>query len=88
MTLVTSARFALAAAAALFRRPGLWATAVMQMCRFAAAGWWRRPPFLPLPTPELLRFRAEAMYGDPERAPAPGDVIAWLEWCRRQRMKF
>ncbi|CAN5848967.1 hypothetical protein BH23ACT2_BH23ACT2_08370 [soil metagenome] len=69
-------------AAALARRPTLWATAVIQVARLARPRWWRRPPFLPLPEPAYLRFRLETQYGD-DRAPEPADVIAYLRWCRR-----
>ena len=71
------------AALAVARRPRLWGVAVAQGLRLAAPGWWRRWPPLPLPDPAYLRFRLQTAYGDPERGPAPGDVVAYLEWCRR-----
>ena len=69
------------AALAVVVRPSLWAVAVVQLFRLAAPGWWRRPPFLPRPDPEYLRFRLRTAYGD-DRAPAPGDVVTYLHWCR------
>jgi hypothetical protein len=71
------------AVVALVRRPRLWPTALRQVWRLAPTGWWRRPPFLPLPDREYLGFRMQTMYGDASRAPEPGDVVTYLEWCRR-----
>jgi hypothetical protein len=71
----------LPAAAAVARRPQLWAVAVRQTLRLAAPGWWRRWPPAPLPDPAYLRFRFQTAFGTGE--PAPADVIAYLEWCRR-----
>jgi hypothetical protein len=71
-------------AAALARRPRLWATAARQVAVLAPAGWWRRPPWLPLPDAAYLAFRLQTQYGgDGRTAPSPGDVVHYLEWCRR-----
>jgi alpha-beta hydrolase superfamily lysophospholipase len=70
------------AAAAVVVRPGLWATAVVQVFRLAPGGWWRRWPPVPVPDPEYLRFRLQTQYGDPSRDPEPADLVAYLEWCR------
>lgn len=70
------------AAAAVGRRPRLWPTALVQARRLAPDGWWRRPPFLPLPDRAWLAFRLKTAYGDGRRVPPPGDVVAWLSWCR------
>ena len=70
---------------ALLRRPDLWPTAVGQLFRLAAPGWWRRRPFLPLPDPDYLAFRLQTMYGDPAHRPEPGDVVVYLDWCRKYR---
>jgi hypothetical protein len=51
----------------------------------AAPGWWHRRPWLPLPDPAYLRFRLVTQYGDPEHAPEPADVVAYLHWCRSYR---
>jgi hypothetical protein len=62
-------------------RPGLWWTALRQARRLARPRWWGAPPFLPLPDRAYLRFRLETQYGSGGR-PDPGDVVAYLEWCR------
>jgi hypothetical protein len=64
-------------------RPALWGTALRQSRRLAPPGWWRRAPFLPVPSGEYLAFRMTTQYGDPGHRPAPHDVVAYLEWCRR-----
>ena len=66
-------------------RPWLWATAVRQAFVLASPGWWRRAPFLPAPDPVYLRFRLQTMYGDPDHEIEPGDLVTYLEWCRRTR---
>ena len=68
---------------AIVRRPSLWATAVRQVRRTAAPRWWARPPFVPAPPPAYRRFRIVTQYGDPEHPPVPGDVVNYLEWCKR-----
>ena len=79
----------LAAVAAVAVRPGLWWTAVTQVARLAPSGWWRRWPPVPLPDPGYLRFRLQTAYGDPDRPPAPDDVVAYLVWCKRmERMRL
>jgi hypothetical protein len=72
----------LPAAWAVLRRPSLWGVALAVVWRLAVPGWWRRPPFLPLPDRDYLRFRMSTAYGDPTAAPTPGDVVAYLHWCR------
>lgn len=66
---------------AVLRRPWLWGVAL----RLAPRGWWRRSPHLPLPDREYLRFRMVTMYGDATHVPEPGDLVTYLEWCRRFR---
>ena len=73
------------AARAVLVRPDLWTVAAVQTVRLARPRWWRHWPPLPLPDPAYLRFRLQTAYGDPERPPAPADVVAWLEWCRDLR---
>jgi hypothetical protein len=69
-------------ARAVAARPALWPTAVGQVARLARPGWWRRWPPLPLPDRAYLEFRVRTAYGGPDRAVEPGDVLAWLAWCR------
>ena len=78
------AAFSGPAVRAVVVRPHLWATALRQAGRLAAPGWWRRAPFLPLPDPDYLAFRMETQYGSAGHEPAPGDLVAYLEWCRAQ----
>lgn len=81
-------RWWLGVAAALVRRPDLWATAVVMALRLARPGWWRRAPFLPLPAAEYLRFRMETQYGGDGTAWAdPRDLVTYLAWCRRTRVR-
>lgn len=72
-------------AGAVLVRPWLWATAARQVMVLAPPRWWRRPPYLPLPDPAYLAFRLETMYGQRARPPQPGDVVAYLRWCRMHR---
>jgi hypothetical protein len=37
-----------------------------------------------VPDAGYLRFRMITAYGDPDRVPAPNDVITYLRWCRDQ----
>lgn len=72
----------LPAAAAVAAHPELWATALRQAVRLAPARWWRHPPHLPVPPRGYLAFRLETMYGHAVPRPEPGDVVAYLRWCR------
>ena len=67
---------------AVVRRPHLWLVALRAWRAHVPNGWWRRTPFLPVPDRAWLRFRLQTAYGDPNRAPEPGDVLTWLEWSR------
>ena len=75
--------WAVSAAVAVAVRPRLWGVAVTQAFRLAAPGWWRRWPPVPRPDPAYLRFRFQTAFGDAEAGPAPADVVAYLQWCRR-----
>ena len=68
---------------AVVARPTLWPAALRQLARTSRSGWWRRPPFLPLPDRAYVRFRLETQYGA-DGAPAPGDLVTYLEWCRAE----
>ena len=72
-------------AGALLARPGLWPTALVVGHRLVPKRWWRSGPVLPLPSADYLAFRSETQYGDPDATPSPADVVAYLEWCRRER---
>jgi hypothetical protein len=65
---------------AVLMRPGLWLIALRQLARTARPQWWRHAPFLPVPPPAYVRFRLETAYGV-AAAPAPADLVAYLEWC-------
>lgn len=65
-------------------RPHLWRVALATSLRLAPPGWWRRWPPVPLPDPGYLRFRMVTNYGgDGGGEPDPGDLVSYLEWCRR-----
>jgi hypothetical protein len=66
-------------------RPYLWLTALGAATAFAPDGWWRRYPFLPLADPTTLRWRLTTAYGSPEGPIDADDLIAYLQWRRRQR---
>jgi hypothetical protein len=66
---------------AVAARPRLWAIAARQTTRIARPRWWKHSPFLPIPDAAYLRFRLETAYGETV-APAPADLISYLEWCR------
>lgn len=70
------------AALAVVVRPGLWVIGLVTLLRLARPGWWHRWPPLPTPDDEYLRFRMLTQYGDPDHAPEPADVVAYLKWCR------
>ncbi len=62
------------AAAAVARRPSLWATAVVAGARHVprrgrSAGPW-------------LRFRLETAYGRERTVPTADDLVTWLRWAR------
>jgi hypothetical protein len=70
--------------AAVAIRPRLWLVGVAVLLRLARPGWWRRWPLLPVPDAAYWRFRMVTAYGGTgDGWPAPGDVIAYLRWCRR-----
>ena len=69
--------------AQLIRRPDLWPAALVTLGRLAPPGWWRRAPHLPVPDERYLAFRMETAYGDPTHPLEPGDLVDYLEWCRR-----
>ena len=71
-----------AMARAVVLRPDLWWTALGALRRLAAPRWWSSWPRLPMPDGRLWAFRMVTAYGTPDRVPDPGDVIAYLEWCR------
>jgi hypothetical protein len=73
------------AAGLVLLRPRLWGTALHQGVRLARPGWWRRAPWLPLPDADYLAFRFETQYGG-NAAPAPRDLVDYLEWCREMRV--
>jgi hypothetical protein len=63
---------------ALLCRPRLWPAAA----RLVPNRWWRRWPPRPWPPPAYVHFRTETMYGARGRID-PGDLVNYLEWCRR-----
>ncbi|HEX4901804.1 MAG TPA: hypothetical protein VFV42_03280 [Acidimicrobiales bacterium] len=67
-------------AAALVRRPQLWAPTLRQGRALVPAGWWRRRPFLPVPDRAWLRFRMTTAYGDAGAPVDVEDLLTWLAW--------
>ena len=80
-------RLSLRGVGAVIVRPSLWFVALVQLFRLAAPGWWHRPPFLPLPDRAYVRFRLETQYGDPDHPVDPGDLVAYLRWCRTANVR-
>jgi hypothetical protein len=75
------ARAFLPAVVRVVAAPSLWGTALRQLVATSPRGWWRRPPFAPRPDPAYLRFRTDTAYG-PDARPGPGDLVAYLRWCK------
>jgi hypothetical protein len=67
------------------RHPRIWGEAMRAAPSFARRGWWRKPPFLPLPDPEYVAWRVATAYGSANGRIPPDDIVAYLEWRRRQR---
>jgi hypothetical protein len=67
---------------AVLRHPELWWSALGALHRMAGPGWWRVAPYLPLPAGQLWAFRMVTAYGQADAAPAPDDLISYLQWCR------
>lgn len=66
-------------------RPRLWITAFGAAASLAPDGWWRRRSHLPVPDDGALRWRIATAYGSDDAAISPDDLVAYLEWRRRQR---
>ena len=69
----------------VMRQPRLWPEAVRAASALARDGWWRRPPFLPVPNRAYMRWRVATAYGSADHAIDPDDLVAYLEWRKRQR---
>ena len=74
----------LAALGGVAVRPWLWGAALGAALRLAPRGWWKRPPFVPWPDRAYVAHRLETQYGR-DGAPAPHDLVSYLEWCRSYR---
>ena len=70
---------------AVLRQPHLWFEALRAASALARDGWWRRPPFLPIPNRSYMRWRVATAYGSADHAIDPDDLVAYLEWRKRQR---
>jgi hypothetical protein len=81
------ARDAAVVARAVVPRPGLWGPGLGALGRLARPGWWHRPPFLPVPGRAYWHFRLVTAFGGTGEGAhlSPGDVVAYLTWCRRTR---
>ena len=72
-------------AAAVLRRPDLWPVALRQWRALCKPRWWAGWPPVPVPARSYLAFRMEAIYGSAPSELALGEVVGYLEWCRRMR---
>ncbi|MDQ6782445.1 MAG: hypothetical protein M3063_03140 [Actinomycetota bacterium] len=73
-------------AVAVASHPDLWRTAIRLVLRTAAPGWWRHVPATPAPSLEYVAFRTDTMLGaGGQRRLTPGEVVAFLQWCKRMR---
>jgi len=71
--------------AAVLARPLLWLEALRASAALAPRDWYKRPPFLPLPDPGYMSWRLQAAYGTSSADASPHDLVAYLEWRKRQR---
>lgn len=69
---------------AVGRRPDLWGEGVRAMFAVAAHRWWRRTPYLPLPDERYTAWRLATAHGAPGTRMEPDELIAYLEWRRKQ----
>jgi hypothetical protein len=69
---------------AVLRRPSLWGEAMRTIPALARRGWWKHRPFLPLPDGDYLGWRIATAYGDSDGPIPAADIVAYLEWRRRQ----
>jgi hypothetical protein len=68
-------------------RPRLWGVGLRTALRLAPKGWWHEWPPLPLPDEAYWRFRLETAYGGNGEAPLrEEDIVAYLQWCQRNRV--
>ena len=70
---------------AVAKRPRIWGEALRASAAMARRNWWRTPPFLPVPDREYVSWRIATAYGSSDTTPSPDDLVAYLEWRRRQR---
>lgn len=85
MSAGASATGAGGAVAAVLARPDLWPTGLRVLTGHIRRRWWARAPFLPLPDPSHLAWRRFTLYGDSAHPIDAGDLVSYLEWCRRYR---
>jgi hypothetical protein len=69
---------------ALARRPDLWVEGLRTLFAIAPKSWWRTPPFLPRPDVPYAAWRVQTAQGRADAPVAPAELIAYLEWRRRQ----
>jgi hypothetical protein len=75
------------AALAVAIHPRLWRPAVTFVLRTAPRGWWRHWPPLPSISVAYAEFRVHtALGGSASTVLQPGEVTAFLEWCRRMQV--
>ena len=70
---------------AIARRPRLWTEAVRTLVAFSPRRWWRSFPFVPRIEPLYASWRIETAYGSGDAEMGGRDLVAYLEWRKRQR---
>ena len=67
---------------AVLKRVDLWWEGMRAALAHVRRRWWRGSPVL---SPEHLAWRRATAYGSADHPIEPEDLVAYLEWRRRQR---
>ncbi|HSG78850.1 MAG TPA: hypothetical protein VLD62_04650 [Acidimicrobiia bacterium] len=70
---------------AVARHPSLWGTALGFLREIGCKEWRKWLLCVLRPRRTYLRWRIATAYGDPDADLDPADVVAFLQWRRRQR---
>jgi hypothetical protein len=69
---------------AVVRRVDLWVEGVRAALAHVRRRWWTRSA-VPTPSTTHLAWRRATAYGSADHPIEPDDLVAYLEWRRRQR---